>query len=375
MKLVVVTEIIAPYRIPVFNALSRCSGIDLHVIFLSETDTTLRQWPVYKDEIKFSWQVLPSWRWRVSGYNLLFNRGVSRALRMAAPHTILCGGYNYLASWQARRWARRHQVPFLVWVESTSFDQRNEHGPVEFLKRRFLQKVSGFVVTGRSSAAYVKTLSAASDRIEVAPNAVDVELFREQAELAQQNAESRRSALGLPARYCLFVGRLVREKGVYDLLEAYARISPELRSAMALVFVGDGVARADLARRAQGVVPGQVLFPGFANREELAAFYALSDMLVFPSLSDPWGLVVNEAMACGVAVIASDVAGCTADLVEDGGNGRVVRAGNVEQLAVAMTELASNGEMRLQMGRRSREIVEGFTPEACARGIARAVQR
>src|SRR3954467_8701717 len=116
MKLVVVTEIIAPYRIPVFNALAHRSGLDLHVIFMAENDPTLRQWPVYKDEIKFSWQVLPSWRWRVSGYYPLFNLRISRALRKAAPHAILCGGYNYLASWQSWRWARRHQVPFLVWV-------------------------------------------------------------------------------------------------------------------------------------------------------------------------------------------------------------------------------------------------------------------
>jgi glycosyltransferase involved in cell wall biosynthesis len=375
MNLVVVTEIIAPYRIPVFNALSRCSEMNLHVMFLSETDPTLRQWPVYKDEIKFSWEVLPSWRWRLGEYNVLVNRGISRALSKATPGVILCGGYSYLASWQAMRWARTHQVPFLVWVESTSSDERSEHGAVEFLKRRFLRDVTGFVVPGRSSSEYVKQLGASRDRIEVAPNAVDVEFFSHHAHLARENAESSRRTLGLPERYALFVGRLVRQKGVYDLLDAYARLSPEVRSDLALVLVGDGADRTELAQRAQAIVPGKVLFPGFAHREQLAAFYALSDMLVFPTLSDPWGLVVNEAMSCGVPVIASDVAGCTADLVEDGGNGRVVRAGGVEQLAQAMSELASNREMRLQMGLRSREIIEGFTPEACACGIAQAAQR
>lgn len=375
MKLVVITEIIAPYRIPVFNALSCCSKIDLHVIFLSETDPTLRQWPVYKEEIKFFCEVLPSWRCRLGEYNLLLNRGVDRALIKADPDVILCGGYSYLASWQALRWARRHQVPFLVWVESTSSDERNEHGLVEFLKLRFLRNVTGFVVPGRSSSEYVKQLGAPADRIQVAPNAVDVDFFNREAQLARENAASRRAELALPQRYALFVGRLVQQKGVFDLLEAYARLRPELRGDLALVFVGNGVAQGELMQRAQAIAPGKVLFPGFAHREQLAAFYALSDMLVFATLSDPWGLVVNEAMSCGVPVIASEAAGCTADLVEDGGNGRVVRAGDVEQLALSMSELALNSELRLQMGLRSREIINGYTPHACASGIAQAAQR
>ena len=69
-KLVILTEIIAPYRIPVFNALAQRPEIDLHVLFLSENDPTLRQWRVYKDEIKFQYHVLPSWRQRLGGYNI-----------------------------------------------------------------------------------------------------------------------------------------------------------------------------------------------------------------------------------------------------------------------------------------------------------------
>ena len=79
-RLVILSEIIAPYRIPVFNALARHEGIDLHVIFLAESDPELRDWLVYKDEIHFSYQVLPSWRQRFAGHNLLLNRGLKAAL-------------------------------------------------------------------------------------------------------------------------------------------------------------------------------------------------------------------------------------------------------------------------------------------------------
>jgi len=97
-KLVIITEIIAPYRIPVLNALAERPEIELEVVFLSENDPTLRQWKVYKDEIKFQYHVLPAWRQRVGRYNLLINRGVHSTLSRIKPDVVLCGGYNYLAS-------------------------------------------------------------------------------------------------------------------------------------------------------------------------------------------------------------------------------------------------------------------------------------
>ena len=107
-RIVILTEIIAPYRIPVFNALARHAEVDLHVIFLAETDATLRKWPVYKNDIRFSYQVLPSWRWRVGKNSFLINRGLWSALNKTNPQVIICGGYNYAASWEALVWARRH---------------------------------------------------------------------------------------------------------------------------------------------------------------------------------------------------------------------------------------------------------------------------
>ena len=130
-KLVILTEIIAPYRIPVFNVLARRPGLDLHVIFLAETDETVRQWRVYKDEICFSHQILPSWRWRAGRTSILINRGLWSALNKVSPQVIICGGYNYPASWEALLWARRRRVPFVLWSESNSQDARAGRAWVE----------------------------------------------------------------------------------------------------------------------------------------------------------------------------------------------------------------------------------------------------
>ncbi len=371
-RLVILTEIIAPYRIPVFNALAEREEVDLHVIFLSETDPGLRQWEVYRDEIRFSYEVLKSFRRRIGRFNLLVNRGVEAALRVRDAEIVLGGGYSYPAAWQALRWARKHGVPFLLWSESNVLDARANFWWVEATKRRFIRACQGFVVPGTSAAEYLSIFAIPAAKVFVAPNAVDVERFAKGADEARRDPD-RRARLGLPQRYLLCVGRFVREKGVFDLLSAYATLPPETREAVGLVFAGDGPERAELLRRSRQIDPGQVIFPGFLQRDELPAYYALADGFVFPTHSDPWGLVVNEAMACGLPVIATGVAGCVADMLQDGKNGSVIAPMEPESLLLAMQALLRSPELREQMRRRSLETSSRFTPQAWAEGIVRAV--
>jgi glycosyltransferase involved in cell wall biosynthesis len=371
-RIVILTEIIAPYRIPVFNGLAKYPGVDLHVIFLAENDPTVRQWLVYKDEIHFPYQVLASWRKRLGKYNLLVNWSLRAALRRLSPDTIICGGYNYIASWTAMAWAARNHVQFLLWVESNAMDQRAGLPWVEFFKRAFLNRCNRFIVPGKSSLEYLRSYAIPDSRIYTAPNAVDSEFFLQRAAGVRASAEANRKNLKLPARFLLFAGRLVREKGVFDLLDAYRALSPELRASLALVFAGDGGARQQLQETASSISPGLVYFPGFLQREQLASYYALAEALILPTHTDPWGLVVNEAMACGLPIIASSAAGCVADLVADGWNGRVIAPGDVVQLGAAMSSLAADDELRKVMGIRSAERILNYSPQACAAGLAEA---
>jgi glycosyltransferase involved in cell wall biosynthesis len=165
---------------------------------------------------------------------------------------------------------------------------------------------------------------------------------------------------------------LVPEKGAFDLLEAYAKLESGVRSEVGLVFAGDGVSKKELAQRAKGIGPGTVCFPGFAQREDLAGLYALAEALVLPTHSDTWGLAVNEAMACGLPIIVSSVAGCSADLVEDGWNGYVVPPRDSEKLSVAIASLLRQTELKQRMSARSWERIQNYSPEACADGLAAA---
>ena len=372
-RLVLLTEIISPYRIPLFNTLARRSEVNLHVIFLSETDPSLRQWQVYKDEIQFSYEVLPSVRKRMAGFNMLLNRGVSQALGRAGPDVILCGGYSYVASWSTLFWAKSHDVPLILWSESNVQDSRRGHSVVELLKSLFLKRCDRFVVPGRSARQYLVSHGIQDGVVYTAPNAVDNILFANAAQLACNNAPVMRQRLQLPGRYFLFVGRLVPEKGAFELLSAYAKLDERLRTLVGLVLVGDGPAKPALEAQAAKIASGRVIFAGFAQREQLPAYYALAEMLILPTYTDTWGLVVNEGMACGLPVVLSRAAGCADDLVEENWNGVLIPPKDEPALAAAMERLATQNDIRVKMSANSRERIAHYSPERWANGVVQAV--
>ncbi len=370
-RLVIITEIIAPYRIPVFNALAQNAAIDLQVIFLSETDRELRQWHIYRDEIRFSYRVLPSWRLQMGKRKLLFNCGLKAALERFTPQTVICGGYNYVASWSAALWARARGIPFILWTESTERDARSGGFLTERLRNKFLGYCSGFVVPGSASLQYLTQLKVSEEIVYTAPNAVDNDFFAITSQATRETI-GYRAAHGLPDRFILYAGRFVPSKGIFDLLAAYEGLPAEITSAVGLVFVGGGPAESHL-RTLSGKSPrGRISVLSFRQREDLAALYASADVFVFPTHSDPWGLVVNEAMACGLPIVCTDIAGCVADLVSDGWNGKVVPSGAPLALADAIELLLRSDDMRSLMGTNSRERIGMFSPQHCADGLASA---
>jgi len=141
-----------------------------------------------------------------------------------------------------------------------------------------------------------------------------------------------------------------------------------------LVVVGDGRERSSLTHLSRGLK--EVVFTGNIKYRDLPDYYALADMLVLPSREEVWGLVVNEAMACGTPILCSSNAGCSRDLVKDSVNGFVFQPGDVNTLAQRIEELASNEELRGSFGSSSQQIIAGgFTIKHLADGVEQAITR
>src|SRR5262249_17917209 len=162
------TEIPAPYRIPLFNALATTDGVELEVLFLAERDPR-RQYPVYEHEFLFRRRVLSGGGLVARGRWVVFSRGTRRELDRFDPDTVLLGGWNQAGFWTGLRWARNRGRPVVLWVESTARDERSGNPLLERLKRRAVAAAAAFLVPGRAAREYVQSLGVGRDRIVVAP--------------------------------------------------------------------------------------------------------------------------------------------------------------------------------------------------------------
>jgi glycosyltransferase involved in cell wall biosynthesis len=204
------------------------------------------------------------------------------------------------------------------------------------------------------------------------PSAVDNDWWSEQAVKADRSAV--RAAWGVPPNgsVVLFCAKLQPWKGPGDLLAAFARANV---SDSYLVFAGDGPERNNLERSAREMGFGdRVRFLGFLNQSQLAAVYCAADFFVLPSLFEPFGLVVNEAMLCGLPVAVSDCVGARFDLVRPDENGYVYRAGDVEALAAILGDILGDPEKRARMSAAARRRMESWSPREYAESMVRAVQ-
>ncbi len=264
--------------------------------------------------------------------------------------------------------ARRARVPLILWTSLWAHPRSAVHALSYVALRRLYTSAEALVTYGPHVSAYVRARGARN--VHEAPQSVD-NAFWSAPGGTPPSAPSWPSEAR--AKF-LFAGRPAREKGLGVLLEAW-RTSGLEGSTAALVLVGAGSCPPWIP--AGGAA--DALFLDAVAPERLREMYAAGDVLVVPSIRtrtflEPWGLVVNEAMNQGLAVIASDAVGAAAGgLVRNGENGVVVPAGDSAALAIAIGRLARDPALRARMGRRGAEDVRSYTHDAWAEGFSQAL--
>jgi glycosyltransferase involved in cell wall biosynthesis len=296
--------------------------------------------------------------------------------RMAARggyRGVVCPTAGRLAP--AATWAgtRRARVPLILWASLWAHPKSPAHALSYPPLRRLYASADAVVTYGPHVSEYVRARGARN--VHVAPQSVDNAFW------SAPGVEPPHAAAwpGGAAVTFMFVGRPAREKGLAVLLEAWRASGlrpPE--AALALVGVDEGPRRGLGASDDEGVRTGVVRL-GRAAPAELRSEYAAADVLVLPSIAtrtfrEPWGLVVNEAMNQGVAVIASTAVGAAAGaLVRDGDTGLVVEAGDAGALAGAMRRIAGDAALRARLGAAGAREVRGYTHDAWAAGFSEAL--
>jgi glycosyltransferase involved in cell wall biosynthesis len=231
------------------------------------------------------------------------------------------------------------------------------------------------VAYGTQAKEYLISLGAKEEAIFFMWNTVDVEFFDEQSsalscgELQEIKKQHRFKA----EKIILYVGQLIKRKGLHYLIDAFARLKQE-DNTIGLAIVGYGPQEEELRQYCLDHNIQDVYFSGYTDPFDLPQIYATADLFVLPSTEEVWGLVLNEAMACGLPVISTNVTGASIDLIQNGVNGYIVEAGNTAQLYEAMQKIMSDPERRQIMGEKSREIIlSRFTIDHAVQGLVQAV--
>lgn len=284
-------------------------------------------------------------------YRLLFQGSIDRVARprllarvlretwRSPADLFILTGYDRVECWAQILIARVRGAKVAIFCDSTIHDR-----PQTFLrakvKRLIFQSVDGIFCYGQRSAQYVSHYGARPEQIFQRCQAAALPPGYDAARAMQARVATR---CGDPADRLLYVGRLAAEKGLDTLFDAFAELRAA-RPAATLVLAGVGSEEARLRLRAARLgIDDAVRFLGGLHAAQLQDEYRRASLLVLPSLSEPWGLVVNEALNNGCPVVVSDRCGCVPELVHEGVSGFVHRAGDVadlrDKLEIALQQL------------------------------------
>jgi glycosyltransferase involved in cell wall biosynthesis len=352
IKVAVVTTHPIQYQVPWFRALTRVSALDLTVLYAMIPDAHQQG---VGFSVPFEWDIplLDGYR-----YRRLVNRARKPSLgRFFGCNTpeigrllvgfdaVIIHGWGVLSAQQALWAARRRRIPCIVRGEASSLRPWPSWRRLSY--RAFLRSYDAFLAIGRANREFYARNGVPPERVFDAPYCVDNERFSSEADALEPRREAIRSGWGVqaPSIAILFSGKLIEKKRPLDLVNALA-IARRRDARFHLLVAGDGPLRAACEQRARELgVPATFL--GFMNQSRIAEAYVAADCLVLPSdHGETWGLVVNEAMACGRPAIVSDRVGCHLDLVLPGETGAVFRFGEVDELAsVILSVTAAPGTL------------------------------
>lgn len=283
------------------------------------------------------------------------------------PDIVVIAGYSEIYNWCALFISILKGIKRVTAFDSTERDKKR-YFALELLKMLYIRRFDGALTYGKRSREYLIKLGMPSERISVRCQATNNFKVREIA----LNARARRRELLAKdcLRVCnfLFVGRLSEEKNLVMLIQAFQQLKERVPKAeeWGLCIVGDGRQRRQLESLIQNSGVRDVKLLGGQDWSTVPVYYGICDVLILPSVSEPWGAVVNEAMACGMPVLVSDACGAAHDLVDIGGNGYIFDPNSIEEIVEVMKRCVGNSDGLKRMGDLSSEIIANYTPENAA---------
>ncbi|PWK26512.1 glycosyltransferase involved in cell wall biosynthesis [Arcicella aurantiaca] len=371
MKILIVhNQLWAHYKAIIFNELQKIieqhqkdellvvqiATIEKSRVDLGNLDTSIHQYP-YKllhdgtlEEVSLGQKV----------------SGILREIRQFKPDVVNLTGYYDLASWAILFYCKLKGIKTILSNESTAGDHVRDKFK-ESIKSFIIKQYDGYFNFGTLSKNYLIELGAKTSKMLVNRNCVDNVALKRIYDKNVEDKYSKQQLLGVASHNFIFVGRLIDYKNLINFLKAFAEAQKQITTDWGVIILGDGEQKEELQRLVSTKQIKNISFQKGVSWQQVPEYLALSDVLVLPSYSEPWGLVVNEAMACGMPVLVSEKCGCAIDLVKNGVNGFTFSPYNQEEITTNLLKFMSQSQNLKEMGIASQQIIQEYSPENVAK--------
>jgi len=357
-RAVFITNIPAPYRVAMLNLAGRLlssQNVELKVLFSAAGYRRRHYWKGSIAKATFSYKILSDPTFHIGPESFVsVGLSVPGALHEEKPDVVVAGGFSFpslFAAW----YTSRKSIPLLIFSGETLYQesQRPLKWSRKMIRKLLLNRSVGGIAYGSAAKELLMSYNLDEANVFIAINSIDTDEFISMLDSAHD--DTTRSVPLMPRM--LFVGDLRPGKGVEFALRALKIVQQEYHLEIAFDIVGGGEDLKRMKQLAGDLRLREIRFHGSMSNEELLPFYLRSSFFVFPSVYDIYGLVMVEAAAAGLPIIASRFAGGTVDIVENGRNGFVIDPTDIHELAERIRELCKDPEKRKAMGEYSRSVI------------------
>lgn len=308
MRLVLVTNIPTPYRIPLWDELNKITSLSVVTIANIEHN---RKWKLEKPEYVSSLKSFHFFIHRLDwGFHFTLPFTLFFRLKYLNPDCIVISGYDNYQYWEALFFAKLFKKKTVFWNGSTLLSSRSTNKIVLAIKSFFINKFDAYYTYGTKASEYLLHFGVDSQKIITGINTVDSDFFKSHTSDVSRNKGLKKF---------LFVGQLIQRKGLKETIIAFSKVKSRNWK---LTILGSGPDEASLRKLVSDKhLENHFDFVGFKQKEEILHFFSDSDVLIMPSHREVWGLVLNEGLASGLFCLSSKYAGATFDLIKENING------------------------------------------------------
>lgn len=371
MRVVLITNIISPYRIPFLNYLNKGEKIELRVIYIASQEKN-RMWRTYFNEINYSFDVLKGFNIATKYRTIHLNYGLISKLRAYMPDIMVIGTdiLSSPVSWVSLLYARKHGIKLIRYESQHKYAISHTGGSKRRIYSKYYSFFDSFFVYSGLTKEYLVSLGVDPHIITVGYNVGDTDYFSQETEKYVRSCDYLSERAKYPEVIFLYAGRLASDKNIVNFL----RILREFDyTDIGLFILGDGVLKKEVQKIANEFKKLRIYIEGFKQKNECIRYFSLADIFVLPSLFDRSSIVVSEALMSGLFTIGSKYDGSSVSFIRQGENGFIVDPKDELALRSAIIKAYKLKKAGKLDRKRIRETMVAYTVEKYAERLSNLI--